>query len=174
MMGSVQYKNSENFPGDSPASHQSSPRPRESPAVNRNAAKMFFWKALVLTVSTASLGTAAVLDSSHTGIKRSEGTVPGAEDGTSYHFNSTGTSEQCPGLSVADLESSLARFDPLFPPQSVHSHCRGLSSAKELSTKPSAGTVLVHAMRVRRSSVSAPCISTRPRASKAFTSHMKQ
>lgn len=78
---------------------------------------MFFWEALVLTISTASLGTAAVLGSSYAGVKRSEGTVPGAEDGTSYHFNSTGTSETCAGLSVADLESSLARFDPLFPPQ---------------------------------------------------------
>ncbi|KAJ0107463.1 hypothetical protein J7T55_007652 [Diaporthe amygdali] len=78
---------------------------------------MFFWKALVPTISTTSLVAAAILGSSHIGIKRSEGTVTGAEDGTSYHFNSTGTSAQCAGLSVADLESSLARFDSLFPPQ---------------------------------------------------------
>lgn len=80
---------------------------------------MFFRKALALTVSATSLVTAAVLGSSHTLTKRSDGTVAGAEDGTSYHFNSTGTSAQCTQLSVADLESSLAQFDSLFPPQSV-------------------------------------------------------
>ncbi|KAI3400775.1 hypothetical protein diail_1984 [Diaporthe ilicicola] len=78
---------------------------------------MFFWKALALTVSTTSLVTAAALGSSHTVTQRSEGIVPGAEDGTSYYFNSTGTSETCAGLSVADLESSLEKFDTLFPPE---------------------------------------------------------
>lgn len=101
--------------------------PKASFAVNRNA-KMFFLKALVLTVSTTRLAAAAILGSSHTDIKRSEGTVPGAEEGTSYHFNSTGTSAQCAGLSVADLESSLERFDPLFLPQLVHRHSQESTS----------------------------------------------
>ncbi|KAL1880068.1 hypothetical protein Daus18300_001431 [Diaporthe australafricana] len=78
---------------------------------------MFIFKALVLAVSTTSLVTASVLGSSHTWSRRSEGTVAGAEDGVSYHFNSTGTSDTCVGLSVADLESSLVQFDTLFPPQ---------------------------------------------------------
>lgn len=103
--------------------------PKASFAVNRNA-KMYFLKALVLAVPTTHLVAAAILGSSHTEIKRSEGTVPGAEEGTSYHFNSTGTSAQCAGLSVADLESSLERFDPLFPPQLVHRHSQELTSCE--------------------------------------------
>lgn len=92
---------------------------------------MFFWKALALTATTASIVAGTRLGPSHTWTQRSEGTVPGAEDGTSYYFNSTGTSAECSGLSVADLESSLARFDSLFPPQSVQSHSRELRSTWE-------------------------------------------
>lgn len=94
---------------------------------------MFFWKALALTVSTTSLVGAAALGSSHTVTQRSEGTVAGAEEGTSYYFNSTGTSEQCGGLSVADLESSLAQFDTLLPPSSVKGHPGEFSPTKEES-----------------------------------------
>ena len=86
---------------------------------------MFFSKALVLIVSTTSLVTATVLGASGTLSKRTEGTVAGAEDGVSYHYNLTGTSAQCIELSVADLESSLEQFDTLFPPESVQGHSQG-------------------------------------------------
>lgn len=83
---------------------------------------MFFsGKASALAAIVAgTLASAASVGQSHSWsspAKRSEGTVLGAENGTSYYFNSTGTSATCTELSVADLQASLVQFDPLFPPE---------------------------------------------------------
>ena len=79
---------------------------------------MTFSKLFTLAVSASTLATASVLGQNFP-VKRSEGTVAGAEDGTCYHWNSTGTSAQCPTLLLTDLQTSLVQFDPLFPPESV-------------------------------------------------------
>lgn len=72
---------------------------------------MTFSKLFTFAVSVSALTTAYVLGP----VKRSAGTVAGAEDGTSYFWNSTETSAQCPTLLPADLQTSLVQFDGLFP-----------------------------------------------------------
>lgn len=67
-----------------------------------------------------TLVTAAILEHNPLlPVKRSEGTVAGAENGTSYYYKLTATSAQCPSLLVADLQTSLGEFDGLFPPELV-------------------------------------------------------
>ncbi|CAN8100654.1 unnamed protein product [Discula destructiva] len=81
---------------------------------------MLFSQAFFLVLFIGSPATAAVAGQSHYWsfpVKRSQGIVAGAENGTYYHYNSTGTSAQCAELSVADLQASLAQFDSLFPPE---------------------------------------------------------
>lgn len=134
-MGGAQYKVLENYSKDLPASQESAQslfNTKTISVVNHIATKMFFWKALVLAVSTTSLATAAVLDSSHTESKRSDGTVAGAEDGTSYYFNSTRTTDQCGGFTAEDVESGLVQFDPLFIPQSVQDPLAGVRPGEEI------------------------------------------
>ena len=75
---------------------------------------MTFFTLFILAVSAFVLGQRH----SNFPVKRSEGIVVGAEDGTSYAWESTGTSASCPTLLVPDLQASLVQFDPLFPPQS--------------------------------------------------------
>ncbi|KAL9615809.1 MAG: hypothetical protein Q9160_009242 [Pyrenula sp. 1 TL-2023] len=80
---------------------------------------MTFSKLLTLAVSASALATASTLKQRHPNlpVKRSDGTIIGAEPGISYQWNSTGTSAQCPALLVTDLQTSLTQFDSLFPPQ---------------------------------------------------------
>ena len=83
--------------------------------------EMTFSKLFTLAVTTSTLATGSVLGQRYSNflVKRSDGTVAGAEDGTSYFWNSTGTSAQCPTLLSTDLQTSLLQFDALFPPESV-------------------------------------------------------
>lgn len=79
---------------------------------------MSIYRTLALGVSTATLVTASFLGQSPSfPVKRSDGIVAGAENGTSYSYSLTKTSEQCPTLLTADLQTSLQEFDGLFPPE---------------------------------------------------------
>lgn len=84
---------------------------------------MIFSKLFTLAVSASTLAAAFVpgLEQRHSNfqVKRSEGTVAGAEASTSYYWDSIKTSAQCPTLLVTDLQTSLVQFDPLFLPESV-------------------------------------------------------
>lgn len=82
---------------------------------------MAFSKIFTLAVSAFALAAASRLQrNSDLSVKRSQGIIPGAENSTSYTWNSTGTSAQCPSLTPADLQTSLSEFDSLFPPELVY------------------------------------------------------
>lgn len=119
-------------------------------------------KIFALAVSACALATASGLAQRHPGFsfKRSQGTVAGAENGTSYYWNSTSTIAQCPDLTTADLQTSLEQFNGLFPPESVYSTLfnRGLRLTTHVDTMPAL------TMPVKPCSKSAPCISLTPRA----------
>ncbi|KAH8803427.1 bacterial alpha-L-rhamnosidase-domain-containing protein [Xylogone sp. PMI_703] len=80
---------------------------------------MAFPKLFTLMVAASTLTTASVLGQRYANfpVKRSEGTVAGAEEGISYFWNTADTSEQCPTLLANDLQTSLVQFDGLFPPE---------------------------------------------------------
>lgn len=81
---------------------------------------MPLYRIFALGVSAATLVTASILGQSHPfPVKRSDGIVTGATNGTFYPYKLTATSAQCPSLLTADLQTSLKRFDAMFPPELV-------------------------------------------------------
>lgn len=81
---------------------------------------MSIYRVFALGISTGTVVAASILGqnpSFHD--KRSEGIVAGARNDTSYYYNLTATSAQCPTLLTDDLQTSLEEFDGLFPPESV-------------------------------------------------------
>ncbi|KAJ4386703.1 hypothetical protein N0V93_009601 [Gnomoniopsis smithogilvyi] len=79
---------------------------------------MSIYTIFALGVSASTLVTASILGHSHSlPVKRSNGIVAGEKNGTSYSYNLTTTSAQCPTLLAADLQTSLEEFDGLFPPE---------------------------------------------------------
>lgn len=144
--------------------------------LNRNTAKMFLLKALALAISTTSFATAAVLSSSRTESKRSDGTVAGAEDGTSYYFNSTRTTDQCGGFTAEDVEAGLTQFDPLFLPQSVQNPFAEARPGEYMNSSANSTADITPAQlaKARQTLASGLFIKTQPLASRACSSHMQR
>lgn len=81
---------------------------------------MSIHRAFALGISTATLVSASLFGQrSSLPVKRSDGIVAGVDNSTSYYYNLTETSQQCPTLLAADLQTSLEEFDALFPQELV-------------------------------------------------------
>lgn len=81
---------------------------------------MSVYKVLAFGFTASTLVAASILGRSPSSpVKRSDGIVAGAENGTTYYYNLTATSAQCPTLLTDDLQTSLEEFDGLFPPEQV-------------------------------------------------------
>lgn len=87
---------------------------------------MSTYRTFALGILTATLVSASVFGQSPPiQVKRSDGIVAGVDNSTSYYYNLTETSQQCPTLLAADLQTSLEEFDALFPQQLVKMACCG-------------------------------------------------